>query len=157
MSIFDKKVELLKGVPNKTLWLLKNQKKSTPYLKVNTSFDHHSAIAIAASSKEKLRQKENLYKQISSNKKIIGNHKSQNSDFSEELKPPYRLKTELADSKTSKFDVVRFNTEVGDGCECFEQRSTIKKKAAVPKKTCCYTTNLLKTSQKPKLLKSNIE
>jgi hypothetical protein len=69
------------------------------------------------------------------------------------LKQPHRLKTEMGDSKT-KFDIIRFNTEVGEGFELIEQRSTMKKKAVIPKKACLYTTNLLKTSQKPKIIRN---
>jgi hypothetical protein len=161
MSIYDKKIELLKSASNKALVLAKTKKKSNPHLKSNISLEHHSTLV--ATSKDKLKQKENIFfrqisrNQSSSNKKIAANHRSQNSDFSEQLKHPYRLKTELGDSKTSKFDMVRFNTEVGEGFELFEQRSTMKKKGIIPKKAFCYTSNLLKTSQKPKLISNNID
>jgi hypothetical protein len=55
MSIYDKKSELLKGVANRTLMVMKNKKKSNPYFKTNISLDHHNNAI--ASSKEKLKQK----------------------------------------------------------------------------------------------------
>jgi hypothetical protein len=56
MSIYDKKSELLKGVANRTLMVVKNKKKHNPYIKTNISLDHHNSNTIT-SSKEKLKQK----------------------------------------------------------------------------------------------------
>jgi hypothetical protein len=55
MSIYDKKSELLKGVANRTLMVVKNKKKPNPYFKTNISLDHHNNAI--TSSKEKLKQK----------------------------------------------------------------------------------------------------